>query len=141
MSPPTGVQARPVATPGRLVRIATSLSNCGGPEYGAKIVGVDPDRPALTLGDADGDVAQGLADLALEVAHAGLARVALDDVAQGRVGDLDLLRLQAVGLQLPPHQVAPGDLQLLVRRVAGERDDLHAVAQRAREWCRACSRW
>ena len=40
MSPPTGVQARPVATPGTLVRIATSLSNCGGAENGVR------DRPA-----------------------------------------------------------------------------------------------
>ena len=31
MSPPTGVQASPVATPGMLVRIATSLSNLRGP--------------------------------------------------------------------------------------------------------------
>ena len=31
MSPPTGVQARPVATPGTAVRMATSLSNRGGP--------------------------------------------------------------------------------------------------------------
>jgi hypothetical protein len=31
MSPPTGVQARPVATPGTLVRMATSFSNCGEP--------------------------------------------------------------------------------------------------------------
>ncbi len=31
MSPPTGVQARPVATPGTLTRIATSSSNRGGP--------------------------------------------------------------------------------------------------------------
>ena len=31
MSPPTGVQASPVATPGTLVRIATSFSNGAGP--------------------------------------------------------------------------------------------------------------
>ena len=31
MSPPTGVHASPVATPGMLVRIATSSSNGGGP--------------------------------------------------------------------------------------------------------------
>ena len=44
-------------------------------------------------------MAQGLSDLALEVAHAGFARVVLDDVAERLVGDLDLLRLQAVCLQ------------------------------------------
>ena len=34
MSPPTGVQARPVATPGTLVRSATSLSNRRPPRIG-----------------------------------------------------------------------------------------------------------
>ena len=46
--------------------------------------------------------------------------------------DLDLPGLEAVRLQLPLHQVAPGDLQLLAVGVAGEADDLHAVAQRPR---------
>ena len=38
MSPPTGVQARPVATPGTLVRIATSFSKRGAPEDRGEIV-------------------------------------------------------------------------------------------------------
>ena len=38
---------------------------------------------------------------------------------------------EAVGLELAAHQVALGDLHLLAGGVAGERDDLHAVAQRA----------
>ena len=37
---------------------------------------------------------------------------------------------QAVRLHLAAHQIALGDLQLLVGGVAGEADDLHAVAQR-----------
>ena len=47
---------------------------------------------ALPFGDAHGGMAQDLADLALEVAHAGLARVVLDDLAQRLVVDLDLVR-------------------------------------------------
>ena len=47
----------------------------GGPEHGGEIVDIDTDRSAFAFGDAHGGVAQGLADLALEVAHAGLARV------------------------------------------------------------------
>ena len=82
MSPPTGVQARPVATPGTLVRIATSFSNRGGPRIVGEIAAVDADRPAGAFGDAHRGMAQRLADLALEVAHAGLARVVVDDVAQ-----------------------------------------------------------
>ena len=42
-----------------------------------------------------------------------------------------LLR-QAVFLDLPRHQVALGDLQLLQVGVAGQLDDLHAVQQRPR---------
>ena len=36
MSPPTGVHARPVATPGTLVRMATSFSKRGGPSTDAR---------------------------------------------------------------------------------------------------------
>ena len=38
MSPPTGVQASPVATPGTLVRIAISLSNRGGPRIAGQLL-------------------------------------------------------------------------------------------------------
>ena len=78
-------------------------------------------------------MAQRLADLALEVAHAGFARVVRDDLAQRRLGDLDLAVLDAVRLHLALDQIALGDLQLLDVGVAGEADDLHAVAQRPRD--------
>ena len=63
ISPPTGVQASPVATPGTLVRIAISLSNFGAPRIGTRSSRVDADRPAVAFGDAHGGVAQRLADL------------------------------------------------------------------------------
>src|SRR5262249_58469645 len=97
----------------------------------AEIALLDADRPTLSLGNADRRVTQDLADLALEIAHARLARVLRDDRAQRGVGNLRLAGLQAVRLKLAPHQVAPRYLELLVRRVARKRDDLHAVAQRA----------
>ncbi len=74
---------------------------------------------------------QQLADLALEAAHARLAGVLGDHLAQELVGDLDLLVAQPVLLQLPGPQIAPGDLDLLVGRVAVEAHDLHAVEERA----------
>ncbi len=46
------------------------------------------------------------------------------------VGDVDFAFLDAVRFTLPAHEVASRDLQLLVSGVAGEADDLHAVAQR-----------
>ncbi len=47
MSPPTGVQASPVATPGMLVRIATSPSKRARPEDSGQIVGPMPTCAAL----------------------------------------------------------------------------------------------
>src|SRR3954469_16867150 len=75
--------------------------------------------------------AQQRAELALELAHARLARVLGDDRAQELVGDLHLVLAQAVALALARPQVAAGDRRLLGRRVAVEADDLHAVEQRA----------
>ena len=91
----------------------------------------DPDLGRRALGNLHRDMAQRAADLAFEAAHARLAGIARDDLLQCCIVDLGLLRLQPVGLELAPHQVAPGDLELFARGVAGERDDLHAVAQRA----------
>ena len=82
MSPPTGVQARPVATPGTLVRIATSFSNRGAPRIAADRPRAMRIGPLPPFGDPHRGVAQHLADLALQAAHAGLAGVALDDVAR-----------------------------------------------------------
>ena len=133
-SPPAGVHASPVATPGSPVRRATSGWKRRVPSSSATAFG--PDRAlglALALGELARDLAADRADLALEVAHAGLARVALDDLAQRLVGELELRLHQAVLLDLPRHQVALGDLELLLLGVAGQLDHLHPVAQRRRD--------
>ena len=70
-------------------------------------------------------------DLAFEVAHTGLARVVADDCPNRFVGQSRLPGLEAVGLDLALHQVAPGDLELFLLRVAWQVNDLHAVAQRS----------
>jgi hypothetical protein len=85
--------------------------------------------PDLALGDFAGDFAADRADLALEVAHARLARVLLDDRGQRRVGKLDLRRLEAVGFDLAGDEVAAGDVALLLERVAGQLDRLHTILQ------------
>ena len=92
MSPPTGVQARPVATPGKLVRIASSLSNFSGREC-VQVVGVDVHVLRAAFGDAHRDIAEHGADLALEIAHAGFARVVADDRHARVVGQFALLGL------------------------------------------------
>ena len=70
------------------------------------------------------------ADLALEVAHSRFARVVADDRAQRFVADLALLGRDAGRGELARQQVAARDLELFLGRVAGQLDDLHAVAQR-----------
>ena len=52
---------------------------------------------------------------------------------QRLIVDLPFLRLQTVVLALLGDQVALGDLDLLVLRVTGETDDLHAVQQGRRD--------
>ena len=52
---------------------------------------------------------------------------------QPGVGEADVLAGQAVVLDLPRHQVALGDLQLLQVGVARQLDDLHAVQQGPRD--------
>src|ERR1019366_8556898 len=92
-SPPTGVQARPTATPGR----ATAVGDFGIDAVArrAEILldhnGGDQHLLARTFGDAPGLLAADGADLALQVAHAGLAGVAAHDEAHRIVGELDVL--------------------------------------------------
>ena len=133
-SPPAGVQASPTATPGSLVRFSISSSrNDGAPSMLTIVSGVIDDLGLVPFRAAPRDLPAQRADLALEIAHAGLARVAADDVANRGLRELDLLGRQPVILHLLPDQVLEGDLQLLFLGVAGELEDLHAVAQRRRD--------
>src|SRR5262249_44113872 len=52
-----------------------------GPKHSRQVVDVDADRPACTLRDAHGSMAQSFTDLALKGAHARFAGVSLDDLA------------------------------------------------------------
>src|SRR6185312_9318745 len=76
-------------------------------------------------------LAADLGDLALQIAHARLARVVAHDVEERRVRELQLVFLQAVALHLLRHEVAPADVHLLVLGVPGEADHLHAVEERS----------
>src|SRR5262249_42908063 len=96
-------------------------------EDGGKVATRDPDRAVLAFGNAQRGMAQYLPDLALQAAHAGFARIALNDVAQRLVVDLDLTGFEPVRLRLAADQIAMRDLELLLGGVARERDDLHAI--------------
>ena len=97
-----------------------------------QVLAGDRDLLGLLGDDLLHRLARQVGDLALQVPHAGFARVVADQVAQRVVGDLPLVRLQAVRLGLLGDQVALGDLDLLILGVAGDADDLHAVHQRLR---------
>src|SRR6185437_1615787 len=95
-----------------------------------QLVGTDDALLHGAFGNPDGNTPEHLSDLALEVAHARLARVVVDDRQQRLVGDLALLARKAGGLEPPRHEVAARDLQLFLRGIARQIDDLHPVAQR-----------
>ncbi len=103
------------------------------PEVGGKVTLADADRGRLAFGDTHRGMAEDCADLALQTAHPGLAGIEPDDGGERRLVDGALLGGQPVGGELAPDQVALGDLQLFLLGVAGQPDDLHAVAQRARD--------
>ena len=83
-SPPTGVHARPVATPGSLRAPPRLGWKRGRPSSSRTRGAVDVDLAALASPSATRarDLAADRADLALEVAHAGLARVARSMIAR-----------------------------------------------------------
>ena len=97
-SPPTGVQASPVATPGSEVRSATSSLPW---KRAGRAAGARPARRSRWsissfFGDLRGNLAADAANFALQVAHAGFAGVRADDGLDGFFGELNLIRQQPV---------------------------------------------
>ena len=84
----------------------------------------------LALDDAARLLAADRADLALQAAHPGLARVVANQEADRVRGKFDLLRSESVLLGLAADQVLIGDVLLVLFGIAVQVDDLHAVAQR-----------
>ena len=133
ISPPVGVQASPVATPGVPVRSATSRKKRGGPSTSGTIAAVDRHPLALALGVLACDLAADRRDLALEVPQARLAGVVGDDLADRVVGERHVLGRQAVRIELLGDDVLLRDQRLLLLAVAGELEHLHPVEQGGRD--------
>ena len=74
-----------------------------------------------------------LAELALELPHAGFPRVVGNHEAQHLVADDNFVGTQPVPLDLTRPEMPARDRELLVAGVAVEADHLHAVEQRARD--------
>src|SRR5439155_21566017 len=87
-----------------------------------------------------GGLPRRLAELPVELANAGLARVLADDQLERDVVDRHLVLAQPGPFTLARPQIATGDRDLLVDRVAVEADYFHPVEQRAgdglRDVCR-----
>ena len=107
--------------------------NLGASNQLLHVGGVHCDVLGLTVGDPPRNLARQLADLALQLPHAGLTRITRDDLAQRRVGDRQLLGGQTVLANLPRNQIPPGDLELLTLSVPREVDGLQAVEQWSRD--------
>ncbi len=78
---------------------------------------------------AAGYLAAYVADFALQVAHAGFARVAANDLANCVVLEDDVLFAEASALALLLHEVLPCDLQLFLLCIALQPQNFHAVLQ------------
>ncbi len=98
------------------------------------VVAVDDDRShRVARGELRRDLAEGLAQLSLQVANARFPRVRRHDLAEGIVRDTHFVLSEPVALDLPRHQVMPSDRDLLVLRVPVEPEHLHPVEQRSRD--------
>ncbi len=76
---------------GSRLTIAFVVLEAGATQRVLEVVDIDGDRCRLTTGNTSRRLAQHLAELTLQVAHAGLAGVLLDDLRQGLVGHDDLV--------------------------------------------------
>ncbi len=85
------------------------------------------------LDDLAGHLAADVADLALQVADSGLARVVANDFENSVVGEDDVLVAQAGLLALLFHQVLARDFELFLLGVALQTKNLHAVLQSGRD--------
>ena len=74
-------------------------------------------------------LAENLVQQFFQAPHPGLAGIALNDLFDGGVGDVELLFQQAGPLQQPGQQVVFGDSQLFFRDVTGQANHVHPVEQ------------
>ncbi len=93
-------------------------------------LGTDLDGAVRLVEQLDHRLAHQLAELLVQLAHAGFAGVTLDQRPQGRIVDSQAILRHAGPLQLAGPEMALGDLQLFLGDVTGQAHDFHAVQQR-----------
>ena len=87
------------------------------------------DGRSFPIGQLHGDFAGQAPEHLLELPHAGLARVAADDLGDHLVRKLYLFRAQAGFLQPPRPQVAFRNLAFFIFAVTGQPNNFHPVEQ------------
>src|SRR5207249_3081337 len=88
---------------------------------------------AAAVCEVPGDLPADRGDLAIELADARLARVATDDGAKRLARDRQILLAKAIRAALLRDEVPLRDMDLLVLRVARDRERLHAIAEGRRD--------
>ena len=95
-----------MATPGVVMRALASDWSLTGPRYSATSSILIVAFWIFPLGDTGGYAPADVGDLTLQIAQAGLAGIAGDDVPDRAGGEIDLLGIQAVGIPLAGNQIA-----------------------------------
>ena len=68
-------------------------------------------------------------NFAFQITHTRFTRVIANQVTNGAISYRPFIGLQAIRLTYLAHQMALGDFNLLIFRIAGDANDLHAVKQ------------
>ena len=115
ISPPTGVHARPVATPGKLARSPISCSNFAGTKDGIEIGRVNTHLELrIFVGDAHGCMAHHAADLPFQLPYPGLTRVIRNNALHRLDRYFTLLFAQTIRFALTCNQVTQRDLKFFL---------------------------
>ena len=98
-----------------------------------QVIHIHVEGAFLALGHFGGHLAADGSELPLQVADPGLTGVLPDYLADGLVGDGELVLAEAVLPELPGQQVFFGDMELFFLGVTGKLDDFHPVPQGGRD--------
>ena len=98
-----------------------------------QVLAGNDDAGGAALDEAAGGASAGDGNGAFEVADAGFTGVLADHAGEGIFLDDELVAFEAVLGELAWDEVLGGDVDFFLLGVAGEVDDLHAVAERGRD--------
>ena len=127
-SPPAGVQASPMATPGSWCALPFPRRGSSAHRASRRRRAGDGERLLVALGPPPRGLSADRPDLAFEIADARFARVAENHLPQAPSVKVSV-RTSGRGSSPACDEVIARDLQLLLLGVAGQLEHFHAVAQ------------